>query len=106
MTIWEIGTFEPMFTMRVLIGIIEHIVDIGSYVPNKAGKDRDTVSVEPGSRQFFGSVSVSESRFFGYLVLKRHFLLILKILYVCLKSLNTVSGPALFLGTNPYPTRS
>ena len=77
--------------MRVLIGIIEHIVDIGSYVPNKAGKDRDTVSVEPGSRQFFGSVSVSESRFFGYLVLKRHFLLILKILYVCLKSLDTVS---------------
>ena len=75
MTIWEIGTFEPMFTMRVLIGIIEHIVDIGSYVPNKAGKDRDTVSVEPGSRQFFGSVSVSESRFLGISCSKDTFIL-------------------------------
>ena len=30
---------------------------------SKGGKDRDTVSVEPGSRLFSGSVSVSESHF-------------------------------------------
>ena len=40
---------------------------------SKAGKDRDTVSVKPGSRRFFGSVSVGEP-IFWYLVLKRHFL--------------------------------
>ena len=31
----------------------------------KVGKCRDTVSVEPGSRPFLGSVSVSETHFFG-----------------------------------------
>ena len=41
----------------------------------KAGKDRDTVSVEPGSRQFFGSVSVSETHFFGIFHNKDTFLL-------------------------------
>ena len=30
---------------------------------DKAGKYRDTVSVEPVSKSFFGSVSVSESQF-------------------------------------------
>ena len=39
---------------------------------------------------FWLGICVGEP-FFGYLVLKRHFLLILKILYVCLKSLDTVS---------------
>ena len=41
----------------------------------KAGKDRDTVSVEPGSRRIFGSVSVSESRFWGILCSKDTFCL-------------------------------
>ena len=39
---------------------------------------------------FWLGICVGEP-FFGYLVLKRHFLLILKILYVCLKSLDTIS---------------
>ena len=39
---------------------------------------------------FWLGICVGEP-FLGYLVLKRHFLLILKILYVCLKSLDTVS---------------
>ena len=36
---------------------------------------RDTVLVEPGSRQIFGSVSVSESRFLGILCSKDTFVL-------------------------------
>ena len=39
----------------------------------KAGKYRDTVSVEPGSKQFFGSVSVSESHFLCILCTKDTF---------------------------------
>ena len=39
----------------------------------KAGKDRDNVLVEPGSRRFFGSVSVSERRFLGILCSKDTF---------------------------------
>ena len=41
----------------------------------KAGKYRDTVSVEPGSMQFFGSVSVSEIHFLGIFHHKDTFLL-------------------------------
>ena len=43
------------------------------FVLSKAGKDRDTVSVEPGSRRFFGSVSVSESQLLGILCPKDTF---------------------------------
>ena len=57
----------------------------------KAGKDRDTVSIEPGSRPFFGSVSVSESQFLCILCTKDTFCSLLKTLYVCRKSLDTVS---------------
>ena len=41
----------------------------------KAGKYRDTVSVEPGSRQIFDSVSVSKSQFLGIFCTKDTFCL-------------------------------
>ena len=57
---------------------------------------------------FWLGICVGEP-FFAYLVLKRHFLLILQILYVCLKSLNTVSvseSPTQIfcIGTSLYKT--
>ena len=79
-------------------------MDSGDGLMNNARRERDHGMCNgqgwEGSRYCVGrawieaifwlGICVGEP-FFAYLVLKRHFLLILKILYVCLKSLDSVS---------------
>ena len=64
----ENGQIMNRVKVRCLVNmsmLLSHLTVIGVNSIGKAGRYRDTVSVEPGSKPFYGSVSVSETHFFG-----------------------------------------